>query len=308
MFSGIFIHDSLSDWEENPVITTMDSIAAPVNDIQFPTVTVCHDEDKPPDNWAPLELFLNNFAFQCKEFEDYPINLPICNDTIKIRNEFKFLIELISKRMNKMMLDENLQDLSLLEDENDLMEKIAVALTDGDLDKESLYNLPNQYFGVEMRERDIKLVLKALINETEYFDYSFFGYYSYYEEKVNCSSLQCQQNLETVLSVASTLHDVTDGYGFLFGSFLAEFIPQLADEFNPNSYFYHKMKYICHFDMGQEKIHDFLVSLSRYFGLKQSEAVSLYDIPAILNIPTELKYGELKMPQSFISTLCNTEG
>ena len=43
------------DWDDNPVITTMDSIAAPIKNIQRPTVTVCPDEDTPPDNWAPIE-------------------------------------------------------------------------------------------------------------------------------------------------------------------------------------------------------------------------------------------------------------
>ena len=46
----------------------MDSIAAPIEDIQFPTVTVCQDEFKEPDNWAAIEAILNNVAFRrCKE-------------------------------------------------------------------------------------------------------------------------------------------------------------------------------------------------------------------------------------------------
>ena len=84
----------------------MDSIAAPVIDIQFPTITVCQDENKPPDNWAPLELLLNNLAFECNENDIYP-HLPSCNKTTKIREDFKFLIELVSRSIKAMMQKED---------------------------------------------------------------------------------------------------------------------------------------------------------------------------------------------------------
>ena len=47
--SGILIKDAFLDWAQNPVVTTLDSIASPVNLIQFPTITACDDEYKPPD-------------------------------------------------------------------------------------------------------------------------------------------------------------------------------------------------------------------------------------------------------------------
>ena len=43
---GYYINQSVTDWLENPVQTTLDSIAAPIEDIQFPTVTVCQDESQ----------------------------------------------------------------------------------------------------------------------------------------------------------------------------------------------------------------------------------------------------------------------
>ena len=66
-----------------------------------------------------------------------------------------------------------------------------------------LIDLPKQYFGVKKGDEYVKQILKVLINETDdEFDWSFFGYgYSYYnyeEGTVNCSSKQCQQNLEIV--------------------------------------------------------------------------------------------------------------
>ena len=64
--AGLFLKDAFHDWEDMPVMTTLDSIAAPINMIQFPTVTICQDEYKPPDNWAFLENILNNIAFECR--------------------------------------------------------------------------------------------------------------------------------------------------------------------------------------------------------------------------------------------------
>ena len=70
----------------------MDSIAAPIEDIQFPTVTVCQDEFKEPDNWAAIEAILNNVAFTCKENPRSWDKVMPCEATENVRNDFQFLI------------------------------------------------------------------------------------------------------------------------------------------------------------------------------------------------------------------------
>ena len=70
----------------------MESIAAPIEDIQFPTVTVCQDEFKEPDNWAAIEAILNNVAFTCKENPRSWDKVMPCEATEKVRNDFQFLI------------------------------------------------------------------------------------------------------------------------------------------------------------------------------------------------------------------------
>ena len=67
--AGVFLKDAFQGWNETPVITTLDSIAEPISTIQFPTVTICQDEYKPPDNWAFLETVLNNVAIECNDDE-----------------------------------------------------------------------------------------------------------------------------------------------------------------------------------------------------------------------------------------------
>ena len=50
------------DWEANQTITTLESIATPIQKVQFPTVTVCPHEHSPPDNWSFLEKVLNSIT------------------------------------------------------------------------------------------------------------------------------------------------------------------------------------------------------------------------------------------------------
>ena len=68
--TGVFLNTSFNDWTSEPIITTMDSIAAPINDIQFPTVTVCHNNQRQPDRWAYLETILNFVKFSQDCFFD----------------------------------------------------------------------------------------------------------------------------------------------------------------------------------------------------------------------------------------------
>ncbi len=61
--AGTMVTNLLLDWDSNQTITTLDSIAVPVTEAQFPTVTVCPDETAQPDNWALPELVLNTVPF-----------------------------------------------------------------------------------------------------------------------------------------------------------------------------------------------------------------------------------------------------
>ena len=65
--SAQVIKSAFTEWYNDPVITSLDSIAEPIDSLQFPTVTVCRDQSKvPADNWAFLENLLNFLAFKCE--------------------------------------------------------------------------------------------------------------------------------------------------------------------------------------------------------------------------------------------------
>ena len=95
--AGLTIHAAFKEWHVSPVITTLDSIAAPVTSIQFPTVTVCQEEFKTKDHWAILENILNFVAFECADDPEdpevaYSYKLASCNETLSVRQDFQFLI------------------------------------------------------------------------------------------------------------------------------------------------------------------------------------------------------------------------
>ena len=94
--AGILINQAFTQWSENPVITTLESISAPIDEIQFPTVTVC--DEKPPDNWGLLEKVLNLLAFECSSPSS-----DCTASTKEIRKDFKFLITSFVNEYKKLL-------------------------------------------------------------------------------------------------------------------------------------------------------------------------------------------------------------
>ena len=290
----------------------MDSIAAPVKDIQFPTITVCQDENKPPDNWALIELIFNNLAFECEVSTYY--GLPSCNDTTKIRNDFKFFIEEVSSMIRGLMTHPEFQDYSLSvwsSDVGKLVEKVALSLTNGELNIADFSKLANEYFGVKS---DLEPILRAIVNETEDDYWSFYSYYATQEPPINCTSKHCQEYLDSAWSIVQTLSEVTSIQPNLpMGSFVARFIPHLFKEFceecEPKLSFdiptystSDTSQANCTIEMEEKLLHVIFASLSNHLGF--DNLISLYDIPPILSTTKEMSYGGVKKSQSFSYTWC----
>ena len=102
--SGFFLNTSFDGWTSEPVITTLDTIAAPISQIQFPTVTVCQNDLKQPDRWSLIEKVLNFVSFECQLSHIYAGNFAYendCNLTQHVRNDFDFLIKKVADDMKK---------------------------------------------------------------------------------------------------------------------------------------------------------------------------------------------------------------
>ena len=93
---GLQINTSLIEWDSNPTLTTLETIAAPISQVQFPTVTVCPDPYANPDNWAYPEILLNSLSFEC--YENDP-RFPDCSKTEELRKDFKQLFFKLHKEM-----------------------------------------------------------------------------------------------------------------------------------------------------------------------------------------------------------------
>ena len=69
ILAAYLINNAFIDWNENQTITTISSIATPVQETQFPTVTVCQNPDTPPDVWSFLEKLFGQIRLEdCKNF------------------------------------------------------------------------------------------------------------------------------------------------------------------------------------------------------------------------------------------------
>ncbi len=109
------IGNMLQDWQENPTLTTLESIAAPIQDIPFSTVTVCPEVNVKPDVWAYPELILNAIPYECYDY-GYT-RYPECNETLKARKDFVQVLSKLSRTYLRRLIAQNNYQ-GLLEHEN----------------------------------------------------------------------------------------------------------------------------------------------------------------------------------------------
>ena len=83
---------SFEEWDNNPVITTVETIEAHLTDNDlFPALTICHEPQYQPDNWALLEIILNFFVIECNQHLDPGF----CDKTEPLRKDFQSALDSI---------------------------------------------------------------------------------------------------------------------------------------------------------------------------------------------------------------------
>ena len=98
--SGTLIHTAFTQWANDPILTTLDTIAVPIDNVQFPTVTACSNyRFDPPNNWAIIENTLNLVKFDCREKDKD------CKLTNSVHKDFGFLIEPLIDIFNEWLLN-----------------------------------------------------------------------------------------------------------------------------------------------------------------------------------------------------------
>ena len=275
----ILITQAFQGWAEAPTIKTLDTIAAPIEDIQFPTVTVCNDYiENPPDNWAFLENVLNQFKFEC-------FNANECNSTEPLRKDFKYVTQQVVDTYTKWLFkEENLgQSFRILEAPEASIVKIATQkifnllnemVSNGKYDFNEMMKYPVNYFQMRI---DVLVSDLGLQNSSQSF-----------AENV-CNTTIC---LKTKV-LANLIHQITnnndDLYHVNFGSFLRNFITYDSFNLTEPTYLtkcimspFRCLKNVCkRMQYFERKLHTFFADLSSLIGFE--EKLSIFELPGLLS-------------------------
>ena len=281
MLSGFLISQAFQGWADEPTITTLDTIAAPIGDIQFPTVTVCNDYiENGPDNWAFLETVLNLFRFRCFDADDCKLAAPL-------RKDFKYVTQSVVDTFSKWQfkeenLEQSIRILDAPEYESKNYMKIVNLLmemaSNGTKDFNELMQYPVDYFQTKI----------------EYFMHDF-GLQANYQDvdEVDCNTTSCRK----IKVLGKLIHQVTENVDPLhdinFGSFLRNFITFKTFSLTQTEQLTRCkiMPFSCMLSMcpklSEKKLHALFANVSRMVGF--DEKLSLFELPGILSYMQSLK-------------------
>ena len=311
MLSGFLISQAFQGWADEPTITTLDTIAAPIGDIQFPTVTVCNDYiENGPDNWAFLETVLNLFRFRCFDADDCKLAAPL-------RKDFKYVTQSVVDTFSKWQfkeenLEQSIRILDAPEYESKNYMKIVNLLmemaSNGTKDFDDMKQYPVDYFQTKL----------------EYF-MNDFGLQYKFNDNQNVNEKECKtSSCHKIKVLGQLIHQVTDHldpiHDINFGSFLRNFIPYKTFSLT-KSELLNKcalMPSICFRSMcpklqsNEKKLHAFFANISSMVAF--DEKLSLFELPGILSYLQKLntlKISQLsiyeKCQKHFIYSLLNVE-
>ena len=284
----ISVHESILKWESKQTITTLESIATPIQNIQFPTVTVCAHENSEPDNWAFLEKIFDAIQLDGSGSE-------------KVEDEITDkLIEKLYEMLLSKHSSSNDSQFWLENFDTDKFEELYSAASSivclKKIDFDDMKNIAVNSFGKSYTT--IEPFIKGLDdlhreNKTE-----------------NLTSDECfewlsQHNLNGSLNVVQFLYYRSLYSKLSFGTFMVNFanltsanISNLNEEWStfdlePMQF---RRKYPSEICVYCEKISTYEKYLHNYFkelgivtGFKEN-AVSLFDLPSMLSTSFDAKY------------------
>ena len=328
--AGLIVNTAFSDWSENPVITSVDSIAAPIDSIQFPTVTICHDEKRQPDNWAFLETIFNNMHFECitsaytrhnrdgTEYWHPP--LPYCNTTEKVREDFRFLVKGLAEQYKGWLFNDDIMNSELLSTDSTLSMKDYEGIDDYAIDDiptfESIANKVGELVAnkVMNTKQLMDFSIDSFAKTLEYYyvldthwkegNFSSWDEYGYGD----CSSKKCKNNklVKVLVKLLSVMGRAEIGP---FGNFLSYFLSKVKlDKKLENTFKYGKMdsktfwKSFCTMGKNEKFVHMLFTNMSKLVGFDENELVSLYDLPSMLSNANDKS--TYKFQHNFLYSTC----
>jgi hypothetical protein len=100
--AGILISLSFKDWQENPVLTTIDSTFYPVESIPFPAVTICSEDPdiNNAERWGLVAEIFNSLIFHCHEDETDAHQYYKCsNKSVQLHQDLAPILEIATEKM-----------------------------------------------------------------------------------------------------------------------------------------------------------------------------------------------------------------
>ena len=278
--TAVLFHQTKREWESDPVMTTIDSMAKPVSTVNFPTVTVCQNKHGPLDNWALVEKVVNFIKFEC----NYDNGLPNCTEARDIRKKFMFVNEFIVQEFGAAIdaTIENNEEIDYLSPEtNGIANLIANILAQNLTTKDNINRRLSEglgSFGYYLN------FLKAHVNvyESEMTDTK-----DCFEERSDCYD-DFVEGRKLAIKI-----QILYSKGFLpLGTMLSSFAPLFLNSLKRKADWVTCQRKCSRLFKKEEIIfHDFMANLSSYAGIgDESARISLFNVPTILG---SLDWGEL---------------
>ncbi len=194
--AGFMIANMLEDWDNNPTITTLDSIAVPVAKVQFPTVTICPVEDTPPDRWAVPELIYNSLAYE--SYQSFGYEFPSLNKSEKARNDFRPIIRALYQKFKSWIRNNQGQIVPGHPLAVDIMDTFIAdttkAIIEGKLTRTDVQNALVETFGI------YEEASSAYELPTDDYDYYYDGFFSASSPCPDLSQDECDRRMNEVQS------------------------------------------------------------------------------------------------------------
>ena len=290
--AGFLIIESLIDWESNQTITTLDSIATPIQEVQFPTVTVCPHEESPPDNWSFLEKFLNALTFTGDDAITEDIRSDIEEIIIKLLLKME---DMFRKFPNSKVWIAN-GDMSNYSYQN-VLTQVALLLCKKEINPSSLRKKIAEGF---MKGRNLEFFIDNLDGNYDYIDY-YYDVSPYPCDNNCCQNYKEQPFLIGILNAGYLLfYQQSIGFGTFLANFAnltsAKIGEKIGDDDFECSIFDLEME--C--KLGYTNVCDQLTSmdkfLNKYFqnlstaiGFTENHSFSIFDIPSMFRAEMELE-------------------
>ena len=274
------IKESVQEWNENPVITSVDSIESPLSDIDFPTVTLCHEPQYQVDNWALTEMIFNFFEFGCgsSDFE--------CKGSEALRKDFQPFLDIVfdyvTKKIKDTLLDEKaLQRIIRDRNVDDVVQSILANLT-----------------SIEELEEVMKTSIGKFSSEVTFVKKFVPKSGEVYACENNCQELNRNSRM---LLFKAKVFKLTSYFGF--GTLLRNFASMLGITFDQKNTFTaskRKIQLCNELSCTERRFHGIMFHYGGNFGVN----ASLHDFPTFQKVVGDVKEeGELRLEYPFY-TLC----